>query len=264
MPVRIVLVEPIHPGNVGATARAMRNFGLSDLVVVDPPAFDTERARWMAPGCDDLVDGIRLVADVDEALDGVHRAVATTARHRRDRQPVIGPATLAEQVWGDDRLTAVLFGREDFGLSREAVARCDTLVRIPTFEHASLNLAQAVLIVVWALYDEGRSHGAVRTSGRMVGGHTQRSTASYQRGDRRDDAADLPTIEPAVEEMVDLLERVGYTRGTRPDKVALTGRTALQRANLTIREVEALRGMAARIQWALDHPGMDWRKKSKG
>jgi TrmH family RNA methyltransferase len=137
----IVLVEPQHPGNVGAAARAMKNMGLSRLVIVAPPAYDPEQARWMAPGCADLLAEMRIVGTLDEALEGVHVAVATTARHRKQGQPVFTPAELATRIADDDRTFALLFGREDFGLSTEDVLRCDSLLRIPTPEHASLNLA---------------------------------------------------------------------------------------------------------------------------
>lgn len=259
--VRIVLVEPIHPGNVGATVRAMANTGLSDLVLVRPQAFDVERARWMAPGCDDLLARMRIVATLDEALEGVHRAIATTARHRAHRQPVLGPSRVAEQIFGgpEDQVTAILFGREDFGLDKESTARCHSLCRIPTLEHASLNLGQAVLLLCWCLFDEARAHG-LKAEGRLVGGHETKPTTHYERTDRRDARADLPTIEPAVDEVVALLERVGYTRSASPEKVALTTRSALQRSGLRVREVEALRGMVARLQWALDHPDVDWKQ----
>lgn len=266
--VRIVLVQPLHPGNVGSTVRAMANTGLSDLVIVDPPAFDMERARWMAPGCDDRWADVRFVGTVEEALEGAHRAVATTARHRRWRQPVLEPAHLAADVLDapPDRVTAVLFGREDFGLPREAVARCDSLVRIPTPEHASLNLAQAVLIVAWCLFDEARKRG-LPAQGRLVGGHEHKPTRAFDKSKgRRDHPADLQTLEPAVDEWVQLLERVGYTRSAPPEKVAVTWRGLLQRAEATVREVEAFRGAVSRIGWALDHPGVDWTrsKKDKG
>lgn len=261
---RIVLVEPQHPGNVGAAARAMKSTGLRHLVVVDPPSFDMERARWMAPGCEDLLEATRFVATLDEALDGVHRAVATTARHRRHRQPVLEPADFAPQVLDapPGQSTAVLFGREDFGLSRDASNRCDSLLRIPTLEHASLNLAQAVLIIAWSLFEEARRRG-LDARGRVVGGHGEKPTATLERPDRRDARADLPLLEPAVDELIELLDRVGYTRGTAPEKVGVTARSALQRASLSQREVAALRGMVSRIEWALDHPGMDWTKTRK-
>ncbi|MBW1877112.1 MAG: RNA methyltransferase [Deltaproteobacteria bacterium] len=263
--VRIVLVEPQHPGNVGAAARAMKSTGLKHLVVVDPPAFDMERARWMAPGCEDLFDTTRFVGTLDEALQGVHLAVATTARHRRHRQPVLEPADFAPQVLDapPGQSTAVLFGREDFGLSREATARCHSLLRIPTLEHASLNLAQAVLIIAWSLFEEARRRG-LDAQGRLVGGHTHKPTAVYERRDGRDARADLPTLEPAVFELVALLDRVGYTRAAGPEKVGVTARSALQRAGLSRREVEAIRGMVSRIEWALDHPDVDWTKTRKG
>ncbi len=259
-----MLVEPLQPGNVGAAARAMGNTGLERLVLVDPPAFDLERARWMAPGCDDLLGQARFVPDLDTALAGVHRAVATTARHRRHRQPVLDPRQLARQILDgpEDQVTAILFGREDFGLSREATGRCDALVRIPTPEHASLNLAQAVLLVGWSLFEEARGRG-MQATGRLVGGHREKPTARLERGDARDRLAELSTIEPAVQELVSLLERVGYTRGTNPEKVRVTARAALQRGTLSVREVEAIRGMVSRIEWALEHPEIDWRAKRK-
>lgn len=259
----IMLVEPQHAGNVGAAARAMKNMGLRRLVLVNPPAYDPEQARWMAPGCDDLLASVRIVATLEQALEGVHRVVASTARHRKQGHPVHEPAELAELTLDEARAgrsTAILFGREDFGLPKEAALRAESLLRIPTPEHASLNLAQAVLLVSHALFEEGRRRGASAPGRTLGGSRGDRSTASKQEGDRRDALADLPTIEPAVDELVDLLERVGYLRGTPPDKVGLTARQAMQRAHLSIRHVEAMRGMVSRIQWALDHPDRDWKR----
>ena len=261
----IVLVQPLHPGNVGSTARAMRNFGLERLILVDPPAHDPERARWMAPGCADLLDRARIVGTLDEALDGVHHAIGTTARHRRSDHAVIEPAEVARRVVSadDDSVTAILFGREDNGLTNEELARCGVLVRIATPEHASLNLAQAVLLLAHHLYEEARRHGEV-ASGRTLGGsRSPRSTRDVGRTSAKDRRADLPKLEPAVEELVALLDRVGYTRSAPEAKVRVTARQALQAAGLSTRQVDALRGMVSRIDWALDHPGLDW-KKTKG
>lgn len=260
----VVLVEPQHPGNVGAAARAMKNMGMSHLVVVAPPAFDPERARWMAPGCDDLLASASLVPALDDALAGVHRVVASTARHRRSSQPVLSPAEVATQVLDapDDHVTALLFGREDFGLSREHTQRADSILRIPTPEHASLNLAQAVLLVCHALFEEARGRGGSAT-GRTVGGRARRTTRALDRKNASP-RADLPTMEPVVGELVALLERVGYTRGASPDKVALTARELLQGASPSVRQVRALRGMLARLQWTLDHPEVDWRATRRG
>lgn len=259
-----VLVEPQHPGNVGSAARAMKNMGLHRLVLVDPPALDPMRVRWMAPGCDDVVAAMRIVGTLDEALDGVHQAIATTARHRRGHQPVTDPSEFAAQFWdappADDTVTAVLFGREDFGLSREHSDRCSRLLRIPTPQHASLNLAQAVLLIAHAWFEAGRVRGYEAAPGRALGGRRgTKPTRQLQGGDARDARADLPRIDPAAKGLVELLARVGYTRSTPPERVLQTARAALQKASPSIREVEALRGMIAKIGWALDHPELDPR-----
>lgn len=251
----IVLVEPQHPGNIGACARAMANMGLHRLTIVDPPCFDPERARWMAPGCAHILERARLVATLDQALEGCHQAVATTARHRKGDQAVLDPASFAEAHWSEPdprRVTALLFGREDFGLSREHVDRCHAVLRIPTPEHASLNLAQAVLLVAGAWFDRGRTEG-LRATGRPVGG---------RRGFKSTRVLDEPTTQPAslpqliglTDELVTLLERVGYTRGTPSAKVHQTAIGALQRADLTQNQASAMRGMIARIALVLDRP----------
>lgn len=253
-----ILVEPQHPGNVGAAARAMKNMGLRRLTIVNPPAYDPERARWMAPGCDDFLADIRITATLEEALEGCHRVVASTARHRKQGQPVWTPSQLAEQIVQDDDVVAVLFGREDFGLSTEHAMKAESLLRIPTPEHASLNLAQAVLLVAHAIFTEAGRHGHIATGRTLGGSRGTKSTASARKTNSRDRRADLSILEPAVSDIVALLDQVGYTRKTSSEKVALTGRQALQRASLSRRHVEALRGMVSRVRWALNHPDADW------
>lgn len=258
----LVLVQPLSPENVGSSVRAMANFGLRRLILVDPPAWDPETARWLAPGCAELIRDARVVATLDEALDGVHLVIATTARHRKQGQVVETPPRAAERVLDEGargRTVAILFGREDFGLSTDDILRCESLIRIPTAEHASLNLSQAVVVVAWSLFQAAQERGA-RFEGRTLGGsRATRTTARASKGGARDRLADAPRLEPAIHELVGLLERVGYTRGVQPEKVRLTVRTALQRASLALRHVDALRGMVARVQWALDHPERDWR-----
>ena len=250
----VVLVEPQHPGNVGATARAMKNFGLSRLTIVNPPAFDPERARWMAPGCADILDSMQIVATLDDALQGVHRALGTTARHRRDGHPVLEPSEAAQVILDDeDRTYAILFGREDLGLDNASTRRCEALIRIPTTEHASLNLAQAAVVLSHALFEARRHRGASAT-GRTLGGSRPTTTSTAERASPRDRLADLSAVRPAATEIVELLGRVGYLRGTPAHKVQLTAEQALVRGRLSVRHVEALRGMVHRIEWALDHP----------
>jgi len=176
---------------------------------------------------------------------------------------VIEPPEAAARVVGDEGTTALLFGREDFGLSNEDIGRCESLIRIATPEHASLNLAQAVVIVAHHLYEEQRRHGVAATGRTLGGSRSSKSTFEARPRSSRDRPADLPELEPAVEQLLGMLDRVGYLRGTSPDKVQVTARQALQQAGLSVRHVEALRGMVARVEWALDHPGVDWKKTRK-
>lgn len=256
-----VLVQPQHPGNVGAVARAMKNMGLRRLVIVDPPpSFDMERARWMAPGAADVLAAMRIVATLDEALEGVHRAVATTARHRSDGQPVHEPPGFATSVFDTphDHVTAVLFGREDDGLHRAQTLRCESLLRIATDHHASLNLAQASLLVGHHLFEEARRRG-LQPDGRLVGGRrAPKATRSLTPGARGVRRATVGEIEPAIEELVTLLNRVGFTKANGPERTGVTLRELLQRSGISDRQVAAVRGMVGRIEYALAHPEVDW------
>lgn len=255
-------MEPQHPGNVGAVARAMKNMGLDRLIIVNPPAYDPEQARWMAPGCRELLAQARIVATLDEGLEGVHWAIAATARHRKHDQTTLEPKTLAQQILDgaqEARTTAVVFGREDHGLTTAEVTRCSSVLWIPTPEHASLNLAQAVLVFSSALFSAYRERGGA-ASGRTLGGSRGSVTTARlkNRKQKRDERADVPDMEGAVTELTKLMERVGYTRAVAPEKVALTVRRSLQSAEPRIRDIDALKGMIARIGWALSNPELDW------
>ncbi len=254
-----VLIQPQHPGNVGATARAMKNMGLRRLIIVDPPpSFDLERARWMAPGARDVLDEMRIVATLDEALDGVHVAMASTARHRRHDQPVSEPAAVASAFFEDNRCWAVLFGREDTGLVADDVFRCAGVLRIVTDEHASLNLGQAVLLVAHHFFEAARTHG-LDAEGRPVQGRKHGSTGAQERTGAKTRRAELGEVEPAIQELIHVLDRVGFTRKTDPTKIAVGLREGLQRAQLSVRQVHSIRGMVRRMNYALEHPEQDWQ-----
>lgn len=256
----VVLVQPRSAGNVGAAARAMNNAGLRRLTVVDPFAYDPEEARWMAPGCEAVLAGAQFVATVEQALAPCHRVVAATARHRRLGQPVSSPTELARGFFQGppDQVLGILFGREDTGLTNEEVGRAATILRIPTPDHASLNLAQAVLLTGHALFRHAHEEGMPASGRALAGTGAARWTASLDRPDARDALAEVPSLERAAIEVLRLLGRVGYTRSTRPEKILATTRQVLQDAALSRRKVDALRGMVSRVWWALDHPGTDW------
>ena len=253
----VVLVRPQHPGNVGATARAMKNMGLRDLVLVDPPAFDMERARWMATSASDLLARARFVACVEAAVAGCGWAVGCTARTRRWEWPVVEPDALARQAFDAPGRTAVLFGQEDFGLDNEALAHCQALLRIPTDGMASLNLSQAVLLVCAAFFQEARGRGWTGSEpprqGRRSGGPTADHNAPA--GPRTPPAeAALATLDDqasVVQSALDLLEMTPYMNGKSRDKVQVFVAGLLQRAHPSRRDLNILRGMISKTRWKL-------------
>lgn len=255
--VRFVLVRPLQSGNVGAAARAMKNMGLRDLAVVAPPAFDIDRARWMAPGAADILDAARYVATVAEAVADRHFVVATTARNRHHAWPAHVPPIFAElasaRVAQDERI-AVLFGPEDHGLGNADLAHAHALLHIPTDAHASLNLAQATLLVGAALFSE-----AQRT------GHVARAEGTGRRGGPARGAAPGATdagvpapagaLDPLVHEWLATLDLASYFRGHEPLLVEGTLRRLLQRMAPEQDEIAILRGMLRKLRWRIAHPG---------
>ena len=154
---RVVLVEPKVPGNIGATARAMRTMGLSRLVLVKPVDFRTvPETRWMAHGAEDLIDNAAVGSSVDEALADIALVVGTTNRTRGIwLNPIYNIDRAAALIAGvvQKQTVAVLFGREDRGLLNHELQRCNLIVRIPVaMKYPSLNLSQAVMVIVYEIF----------------------------------------------------------------------------------------------------------------
>jgi tRNA/rRNA methyltransferase len=150
----VVLVEPQLGENIGAAARAMANFGLSQLRLVKPRhGWPNDKARMMAAGADDVVDGAVLYASLAEAIGDCSFVLATTARAHDQAKPVVAPADaarlMAPRIAAGENV-AVLFGRERNGLENDEVALADAILTLPVNPaFASLNLAQAVVIVAY-------------------------------------------------------------------------------------------------------------------
>jgi TrmH family RNA methyltransferase len=152
--IRIVLVDPQHPGNVGASARAMKNMGLGSLVLVRPRTPVDAEAEARAAGAADLLARARIVTTVDEAVGDCGLVFGTTARPRSANWRVTGAREAAVELAAAStaRPAAVLFGGERNGLSNEALERCQALVRIPCAAgYESLNLAQAVQVIAYEI-----------------------------------------------------------------------------------------------------------------
>jgi tRNA/rRNA methyltransferase len=156
-PVRVVLVRPRNPVNIGAAARAMANFGLSDLVVVDPfePVWRETRS---APGAEKIVQNARLVLTWEEAVKDCEIVIGSSSFHQRPfEQATLELPNLGRHLtaFPSSSPLALIFGSERSGLSNEELARCQVVLHIPTKRHApSMNLGQAVAVV---LYEMGRT-----------------------------------------------------------------------------------------------------------
>jgi TrmH family RNA methyltransferase len=152
--VRIVLINTTHPGNIGATARAMKVMGLSALHLVTPKTYPSAEATAMASGADDILQQAVVHDTLDSALAGCPLVLGTSARMRSLPMPMIDARRAANQALAESAAhdVAVLFGRERYGLVNEEMQRCQFLVNIPSNpEYSSLNLAQAVQIIAYEL-----------------------------------------------------------------------------------------------------------------
>lgn len=152
--ISIVLVNPSHPGNIGAAARAMKTMGLSQLCLVAPDEFPSGTATALACGADDILSNARVCATLDEALADCHYVVGTSARVRGVSLPLVDPRECARNIISEARSqnVALIFGREDKGLTNDQLRRCHLQVHIPTNEEfSSLNLGAAVQVLCYEL-----------------------------------------------------------------------------------------------------------------
>ncbi len=152
--VHVVLFEPQDPVNIAGTVRAMKNMGLARLRLVSPAAYDPERIEGVAHDTREIVAGIEHFDTLEEAIAGCVGVAGFTARRRSAKREVVDPQSAAVTMLAraHDGPVALLFGREDRGLPNDALDRAHLVVTIPTTAHASLNLAQAVLIALYELH----------------------------------------------------------------------------------------------------------------
>ncbi len=155
LPIRFVLVEPSHPGNIGAVARAMKNMALSELVLVAPKEFPHPDATVRAAGADDLLASARIAASLPEAIADCGFVLATTARSREHHFNALEPRAAAHRVVAEARTgspVAVVFGTERFGLSNDHLLLAHAVLRIPANPaYESLNVAMAAQLIAWEI-----------------------------------------------------------------------------------------------------------------
>ncbi len=228
--VSIVLHRPQIPENIGAAARAMRNMGLSRLLVVAPKNFDPARVRMMATqGASDIVEAIEHHGDLPTALGPFGYVACTTARLGDRRRNVITPETLARQLVEISRenRVAVVFGPEDAGLTNDEIRFSHTLVNIPTAEFSSLNLAQAVLVVCYELFRAGLPE---------TKRHVPRLASRFE-------------LDAMYAQLADTLVKISYINPENPAYWVDNLRQFFGRYPLRAKEVAIIRGICRQIDW---------------
>ena len=240
--VRIVLVEPAGALNVGSVARVMKNMGMSQLVLVKPQCDRlSAEARLMAVHAAELLETAQEVASLPEALQGCQKAIATTGRDRAltDQFPLEPPAIALPWLLTDATQTALIFGREDRGLTNEELYYAQRLIRIPSSDlYPSLNLAQAVAICCYELWQ------AAQVPDRAI-------PAVPTDANQSSSLASLDALEGYYQQLEALLLKIGYlhphTALSRMEKL----RQLYHRAYPTPTEVAMLRGVLRQMEWAI-------------
>jgi TrmH family RNA methyltransferase len=228
--IRIVLADTSHPGNIGATARAMKNMGLDTLVLVRPQSHPHPDAVARASGAADLLAAARVEASVDAAIADCGLVLGTSARPRSARHRVLDARGAARELVAASALrpAAVLFGGERNGLANEELAHCQALIRIPAAAaYESLNLAQAVQIVCYEIL---MASGAAASPDMELAPATAQEMAALYRH--------LDTV----------LERIGFLHDGNAAQLAPRLQRLLSRAVPDDSEVRILRGLLAAIE----------------
>jgi len=230
--IRLILVEPAGSLNVGSIARIMKNMGLTRLVLVNPQCDHTsEEAFRMSVHARDVLTSATVVPTLLTALEGVNRAIATTARPRSIPTELESPRVALPWLLSDNLQTALIFGPEDRGLSNLELNYAHRYLYIPSNpDYPSLNLAQAVAICVYELY--------------------QLSLSSRVQSDMdSSDLASLEILEGYYQHLESVLLKIGYlqphTANARMEKL----RRLFNKALLTKEEITSLRGILRQIDW---------------
>ena len=230
--VHVVLFEPQNQINIAAVIRAMKNMGVSSLRLVRPVEYDPYRVEGIAHDTADIIERIRHFDDLDAALADCVHVAAYTARRRAAKWIVRDPRQSAADVIAaaPHGPVALLFGREDKGLPNEALDRARTVVNIPTTDHASLNLAQAVLVALYELH--------------VAAGDATRAIAPP-----RDEAppATSEQYERLFANASEALEIIAFFKTRFPEHIMRSVRSLAFRANPDAREIELMRAMAIEV-----------------
>ena len=233
--VRIVLMEPSHPGNIGGAARAMKTMGISDLRIVRPERYPDPQAEWRAAGALDVLDAARVEDNLDTAIGDCGLVIGTSTRHRRIPWPVSTPRDAAEviRIEPGDAPIGILFGREISGLTNEELQRCRLHLQIDANpDYSSLNLAMAVQVVCYEI-----RMACLAPGGRRENAHWDRASATDH------------DLEGLFGHLEAVLGELNYFDPSNPGQVMTRFRRLFMRQRLDETEVKMLRGLFSHIQY---------------
>jgi tRNA/rRNA methyltransferase len=232
----IVLVEPSGPRNLGAVARVMKNMGLHQLILVDPHCDPKDiDAYWTAVHARDILDRIRIVKTLPEALRGYQRVIGTTGREQN--YPPEWHLETPRQAFSwllQGKTGALVFGPEDRGLSNEELSLCQRHVKIPTAQvYPSLNLAQAVGICCYEL-------------------HIMTLDPEYSPPTKPPHQVSIAVMEEFYDHLASSLLHIGYLQSQTAQRKLAKFRALFNRAELTLSDIALLRGIFRQLNWAYD------------
>tara|TARA_R110000851_G_scaffold10157_3_gene36960 strand:+ start:661 stop:1458 length:798 start_codon:yes stop_codon:yes gene_type:complete len=245
--VRVVLVNTSHPGNIGGAARAMKNMGLHELVLVDPVRFPDQQANARAAGAEDVLQGARIVETLEEAIADCLLVLGTSARDRRIPWPVLDPREAADEVL--NRLeseqsgpVAIVFGREDAGLTSEELQRCQYHVHIPSMpDFSSLNLGAAVQVLAYELRMQ-----SLQRAGAPTKMHKIETTALPN-----ETPATAGELEQYFQHLEQVLVEIGFHDPQKPRQLMPRLRRLYGRIQVNRMEMNILRGILTETQKAI-------------
>ncbi len=240
--IRIVLVETSHPGNIGATARAMKNMGLGRLVLVKPRHWPSHEAVSMAASALDVLDHTVVADSLEAAVAECHLVIGTSARLRNMPVPLLDPAACASTVLAlpERREVALVFGREISGLTNEELHRCHYHVHIPVNpDYSSLNLAAAVMVVCYELRKTALSAIPAAASARPSPEWDQEPATAEE-------------LERYLQHLEQVLIRLDFHKPEHKRPLMLRLRRLYQRIQLDRMEVNILRGILGATEQALE------------
>jgi tRNA/rRNA methyltransferase len=228
--IAVVLNEPHYPENIGAAVRAAKNMGISRFLVVNPADCDLGRILKMATyHAEDLVLGMEVYDRLEEALKSFQYVVGSSARRGSRRQSIKDPRQLALELIpiSQKNHVALLFGPEASGLANEHIRYCDALVTIPTAEFSSINLAHAVMIVVYEVF----------------------TAASEKKEGFTPRLATRGELEAMFIHLKETLAKINFINPENPDYWMESIRRFFSRVQLRGRDVHLIRGICRQINW---------------